>query len=57
MKHNSLFRNEPCHFCNKLGKLSIVKNARMKKAKTISETCPLCNGKGVLKIFKEDLEH
>jgi len=53
---DSIFRKEQCNLCNHIGTIVICKNARLKKGKSHTEVCPMCKGKGFLKIYKTDLE-
>ena len=47
------YYEDPCYLCAGLGRIAIEE----KKRKTIptSEICPMCKGKGFLKIQKGDL--
>jgi RecJ-like exonuclease len=55
-KLNSRFRREPCPICSRMGCIDVVKIKRAKKLKPARELCPLCKGKGFLKIEKGDYE-
>lgn len=45
-----LFHNEKCFLCAGFGRIAIGDNKNAKIPE--SETCPLCEGKGYLKIKK-----
>ena len=53
---DSMYRREQCKLCSQLGVIVVCKNARLKKTHGHKEVCPMCKGKGYLKIYKEDLE-
>lgn len=54
-KSFDFYYEDPCYVCAGLGRIAVIKKPNYPSIPS-SEICPLCNGRGYLKIQKGDLE-